>query len=126
MGSSTASTGWPPDWQRPCRRSRKLRNEGDMKEPVGLIRISGGGLHIRHHDYSTANISRVQTFRLAWRGKLATSSPVARIALLLALIGVTALAASALPAARLRIDASIIATARTAGEILTLIAGARI
>ncbi|WP_030946980.1 DUF6232 family protein [Streptomyces sp. NRRL S-646] len=57
------------------------------KKKVGEIRIAKRIVTIGHETYPLANISRVQTLRVVWRGKLATLYPLREIAALLLLGG---------------------------------------
>jgi len=61
------------------------------KKKVGEIRIAKRIVTIGHETYPLANISRVQTLRVVWRGKLATLYPLREITVLLLLGGTIAL-----------------------------------
>jgi len=57
------------------------------KETVGEIRINKRIVRIGHQVYPLANISRVQTLRLVWGGRLGTFHPLRTIAILLLVVG---------------------------------------
>ncbi|MEU5433230.1 DUF6232 family protein [Streptomyces sp. NPDC020719] len=61
------------------------------KKKVGDIRIAKRVVTIGHETYPLANISRVQTLHVVWRGKVATFYPLREIAVLLPLCGAIAL-----------------------------------
>ncbi|MEO3855356.1 DUF6232 family protein [Acrocarpospora sp. B8E8] len=60
------------------------------KQHVGEIRISKRVVRIGHEVYPLANISRVQSLRLVWGGRLATFYPLKGIAVALAVVGAVA------------------------------------
>lgn len=60
------------------------------KKKVGEIRIAKRIVTIGHETYPLANISRVQTLRVVWRGRLATLYPLREITALLLLGGAIA------------------------------------
>jgi hypothetical protein len=72
------------------------------KEKVDEIRISKRTVRIGHQVYPLANISRVQTLRLVWGGKLATFYPLREIIVLLFLLLVAGGIAGAANAAGVR------------------------
>ncbi|WP_214107757.1 DUF6232 family protein [Acrocarpospora catenulata] len=57
------------------------------KEKVGQIRISKRVVQIGHQVYPLANISRVQSLRVVWAGKLATFYPLQQIVMIVVLAG---------------------------------------
>ncbi|MCF3135069.1 DUF6232 family protein [Streptomyces olivochromogenes] len=71
------------------------------KRRVGEIRIAKRVVTIGHQTYPLANISRVQTLRVVWRGKLATFYPLREIVLLLPAVAALVLV---LPQVDLRFD----------------------
>jgi hypothetical protein len=63
------------------------------KEQVGEIRINKRIVQIGHQVYPLANISRVQTLRLVWGGRLGTFYPLRTITILLVVVGAIVYAA---------------------------------
>ncbi|GAA0390713.1 hypothetical protein GCM10009530_47430 [Microbispora corallina] len=75
------------------------------RERVGEIRISRRTVQIGHEVYPLANISRVQSLRLVWGGRLATLYPLRQIAVTLLLAAVVVAAAGLVP--RLGLDTGV-------------------
>ncbi|ETK33121.1 DUF6232 family protein [Microbispora sp. ATCC PTA-5024] len=97
------------------------------RERVGEIRISRRTVQIGHEVYPLANISRVQSLRLVWGGRLATLYPLRQIAVTLLLAAVVVAAAELVP--RLGLDATGVDVddlARTVAAGAAVLAGVRI
>lgn len=96
------------------------------KEKVGEIRISKRIVRIGHQVYPLANISRVQTLRLVWRGRLATFYPLQEITVLLVVVGVIVGAAEVvLPELDLNVDFTVEKAAQQFATVAAILAGVR-
>lgn len=97
------------------------------KEQVGEIRISKRIVRIGHEVYPLANISRVQTLRVVWRGKLATFYPLRQIATLLLIGGlIVGVAVVLLPELGVRADFDVEEAARQFAAVAAVLAGIRV
>ncbi|MEW9533855.1 DUF6232 family protein [Microbispora sp. NPDC049125] len=96
------------------------------KEKVGEIRISKRIVRIGHEVYPLANISRVQTLRVVWGGKLATFYPLREIAVLVLVVGaIYAAAVAVLPELDIRADFDVEGMAQQFATIAAALAGVR-
>jgi len=102
--------------------------EGGMaKDQVGEIRISKRTARIGHQVYPLANISRVQTLRLVWGGKLATFYPLRQITVLLLVVGaIVGAAVGVVPKLDLKTDFDVEKAARQVAVGVVVLAGLRI
>ena len=96
------------------------------KQQVGEIRISKRIVRIGHQDYPLANISRVQSLRLVWGGKLGTYYPLRRIVIVLVAVVVVLAAVSVLPDVVPAVDADAQRVARQVAAVVAALAAIRI
>ncbi|MFE0514390.1 DUF6232 family protein [Streptomyces sp. NPDC058964] len=89
------------------------------KKRVGHITISRRVVQIGHEAYPLANISRVQTLRIRWAGKLATLHPIQQILPLIILIVAAVMIPPRLPS---EVDPDTARIAREAADIV-IVAG---
>lgn len=98
-----------------------------VKEHVGEIRISKRIVRIGHEVYPLANISRVQTLRVVWGGKLATFYPLREIIVLLLVVGaIMGAAVKLLPQLDLDAGFDIEEAARQLATVVAALAAVRI
>lgn len=91
------------------------------KEKVSEIRISKRIVRIGHQSYPMANISRVQTGQVVWRGKLATFYPLWEITFWLLILVVGSVVGTALGAPPFLLGfAAILVAVRMAYLLLVL------
>lgn len=94
-------------------------------QQVGEIVISKRVVKIGHQTYPLDNISRVQTLRVVWAGKRATSYPLKRIAVIVVLVGLIVGAASALVPG-LGLDSDAEQAVRVAAGVIIALAAIRV
>ncbi|MEV0791917.1 DUF6232 family protein [Kribbella sp. NPDC050459] len=96
------------------------------KEQLGVIQISKRIIRIGHQDYPLANISRVQTLRIRYGGRLATLAPLRGliVVVLVALVLIAALAV--LPTLDLNADFDVDTVATDIAGIISALAALRI
>jgi hypothetical protein len=95
------------------------------RKQIGEIRLNKRTIRIGHQVYPLANISRVQTVRLPWRGKYTTYYPLRGIMVLLLVIGAL-VAATVAAVPRLELDSDGQQLARQITAIVTALAAIRI
>ncbi|WP_370021366.1 DUF6232 family protein [Planotetraspora sp. GP83] len=97
------------------------------KEQVGEIRISKRIVRIGHEVYPLANISRVQTLRVVWGGKLSTFYPLREIAFLVVVVGaIIAAAVVVVPELDINADFNVEEAARQFATVAAILAAIRV
>jgi hypothetical protein len=97
------------------------------EKQVGEIRISKRIVRIGPEAYPLANISRVQTQPLVWRGKYATFYPLRQIAVVVLVVAaIVGAAVVVLPELQLNTDFDVEAAARQLAAIVAILGGIRL